>query len=96
MSCINAGEVYYMLSRKHDAIAAEDFLVRLPSLPIRLVLPAEDDIVAAARLKPTRRLSYADAFAVALAQKEGVPVITGDLEIRQLAEPGVRGVDRRP
>ena len=38
MSWINAGEVYYMLARKHDAKNAEEFLIRLPSLPIRLVL----------------------------------------------------------
>jgi hypothetical protein len=41
MSWINVGEVYYMLARKHDSKAAEDFLTRLPSLPIRLVVPEE-------------------------------------------------------
>lgn len=86
MSWINAGEVYYMLARKHDPKAAEDFLTRLPSLPIRLVLPEEEDIVAAAKLKSIHKLSYADAFAVALAQKENAAVITGDPEIRDLAD----------
>jgi uncharacterized protein with PIN domain len=55
MSWINAGEVYCMLARKHDPKAAEDFLTRLPSLPIRLVRPTEEDIVAA-RLKSAYRL----------------------------------------
>ena len=85
MSWINAGEVYYMLARKHDPQAAEDFLTRLPSLPIRLVLPQEEDIIAAAKLKSAHRLSYADAFAGALAMKENAPVITGDPELRDLA-----------
>lgn len=85
MSWINAGEVYYMLARKHDPKAAEDFLTRLPSLPIRLVLPEEEDIIAAAKLKSIYKLSYADAFAVALAMKESAAVITGDPEIRDLA-----------
>ena len=86
MSWINAGEVYYMLARKHDPKAAEDFLTRLPSLPIRLVLPEEEeDIIAAAKLKSSYKLSYADAFAVALAMKESAAVITGDPEIRDLA-----------
>jgi predicted nucleic acid-binding protein len=85
MSWINAGEVYYMLARKHDPKAAGDFLTRLPSLPIRLVLPEEEDIIAAAKLKSTYKLSYADAFAVALAVKENAAVITGDPEIRDLA-----------
>lgn len=41
MSWVNVGEVYYMLVRKHDSKTAADFLTRLPSLPIRLVLPDE-------------------------------------------------------
>jgi predicted nucleic acid-binding protein len=73
MSWMNAGEVYYMLARKHDAPVAEEFLARLPSLPIRLVVPQEEDIIAAARLKATRRLAYADAFAAALTQRENPP-----------------------
>jgi predicted nucleic acid-binding protein len=84
MSWINAGEVYYMLARKHDSATAEEFLTRLPSLPIQLVLPAEEDFVAAAKLKATYRLSYADAFAAALAMKESAAVITGDPEMREL------------
>lgn len=86
MSWVNAGEVYYMLSRKHDAKMADEFLTRLPSLPIRLVLPEEDDIMAAARLKARYRISYADAFAAALAMKENAAVITGDPEFRGLTE----------
>jgi len=84
MSWINAGEVYYMLVRKHDAKAAEEFLARLPSLPIRLILPEEEDIMAAAKLKANHRISYADAFAAALAVKQNVLIITGDPEIRAL------------
>ena len=85
MSWNNAGEVYYMLARKHDAKTAEEFLIRLPSLPIRLVLPEEEDIIAAAKLKSAYRISYADAFAAALGMKENAAVITGDPEIRDLA-----------
>jgi predicted nucleic acid-binding protein len=85
MSWINAGEVYYMLARKHNPKAADEFLARLPSLPIRLVLPGEADIVAAARLKSAYRISYADAFAAALALKVNAAIITGDPEIRCMA-----------
>jgi predicted nucleic acid-binding protein len=86
MSWINAGEVYYMLTRKHDARTAEQFLSRLPALPIRLLVPGEEDVIAAAKIKAARRVSYADAFAVALAVKENAAVITGDAEIRELAD----------
>lgn len=86
MSWINAGEVYYMLSRKHDAKVAEEFLERLPSLPIRLVLPGAEDIIAAAKLKSTRRISYADGFAAALAQREGAALVTGDPELKAMTD----------
>jgi predicted nucleic acid-binding protein len=86
MSWVNVGEVYYMASRKLDAAKAEEFLKRLPSLPIRLVLPAEEDIIAAARLKAGRRISYADGFAAALAQREGAALVTGDPELKAMAD----------
>jgi ribonuclease VapC len=86
MSWINVGEVYYMLVRKNHPGTAQDFLTRLPSLPIRFVLPEEEDVIAAATLKSTHRISYADAFAAALAVRENAPVITGDPEIRDMAD----------
>src|SRR5258708_18088627 len=51
MSWINVAEVYYIAAKRHGAKRAEEFLNRLPSLPIRLVLPDEEGIMAAARIK---------------------------------------------
>ena len=34
MSWIHVGEVYYIISRRHGPKGADDFLKRLPSLPI--------------------------------------------------------------
>ena len=84
MSWINVGEVYYIAAKRYGREKAEKFLYRLPSLPIRVVLPDESDIIAAARLKGSRRLAYADAFAAALALREGATVITGDPELAAL------------
>ena len=75
-----------MLARKHDAKTAREFLTRLPSLPIRLVLPDEEDIIAAAKLKSTRKISYSDGFAAALAQKQTAALITGDPELREMTD----------
>lgn len=86
MSWVNVGEVYYMASRKLDAAKAEEFLTRLPSLPIRLVLPGEEDIITAAKLKAGRRISYADGFAAALALREGAALVTGDPELKAMAD----------
>ncbi|MGO9257240.1 MAG: type II toxin-antitoxin system VapC family toxin [Bryobacteraceae bacterium] len=85
MSWMNVGEVYYIISKRHGPKRAADFLNRLPSLPIRLVLPDEDGILAAAGIKAAHPVSFSDAFAIALAQAENASVITGDNEIRQCA-----------
>ncbi|MDP8979864.1 MAG: PIN domain-containing protein [Acidobacteriota bacterium] len=84
MSWINAGEVYYISAKRLGPHLAEEFLKRLPSLPVRMVVPTESDIISAARLKGSRRLSYADAFAAALAIREGCSLITGDPELAGL------------
>jgi predicted nucleic acid-binding protein len=86
MSWINAGEVYYMLARKHSPQAADEFLARLPSLPLRLLLPDNQAILAAARMKSTAKLSYADAFAAVLSQALGATLLTGDPELGQMRD----------
>jgi len=48
-------------------------------------MPDEDGIISAARLKSTRRISYADDFAAALAQKESAAPVTGDPELKRLS-----------
>ncbi len=83
MSWVNVGDVFYIISRRHGKERAADFIDRLPSLPIRLVLPDEDAILAAAAIKAAHPVSYSDAFAISLAQSEKASVITGDDEIRQ-------------
>jgi len=86
MSWVNVGEVYYMASRKLGERHASAFLVRLPALPIRLVLPGQEAIIAAAKLKSTRRISYADGFAAALAIACSGALVTGDPELREMAD----------
>jgi len=49
------------------------------------MLPGEDGIMAAARIKAAHPVAFGDAFAIALAQSEKASVITGDDEIRQCA-----------
>ena len=94
MSWINVGEVIYMLVRKHSRHASEDFLRRLPSLPIRLDLPSADSIVRAARIKSSSKLSYADAFAVDLAVQQQAGIVTGDPAIAALGLAQVVWVGR--
>lgn len=86
MSWLNAGEVYYMTARELGAAQAEVFLTRLPSVPLRLELPDAADVLSAAKLKAKHRISYADAFAAALAMRDGAALVTGDPELRTLSE----------
>ena len=85
MSWMNVAEVYYISVRRNGEGKANQFLRRLPSLPIRLILPDEDGILAAARIKASHPVAFGDAFAIALAQAERASVITGDNEIRRCA-----------
>ena len=83
MSWYNVAETFYTVAKRKKLAVAEEFLARLPSLPIRLVLPDEDGIMAAARVKASHSVALGDAFAIALAQSEGASVVTGDQEIRR-------------
>jgi len=59
------------------------------ALPITLSPVTEDRIFAAARLKAEHSMSYADAFAAALAQELGAALVTGDPEFKSV-EPTLR------
>jgi hypothetical protein len=83
ISWINVPETFYILAKRNSQAIADEFLVRLPSLPIRVVLPDEDGIMAAARIKAGHAVAFGDAFAIALAQAERASVLTGDGEIRR-------------
>jgi uncharacterized protein len=85
MSWINVAETFYILAKRNSPAVADQFLARLPSLPIRVVLPDEEGIMAAARIKASHTVAFGDAFAISLAQSEGASVITGDDEIRRCA-----------
>ena len=75
----------YTLAKRNSPEVAEAFLIRLPSLPIRIILPDEDGIMMAARIKARHPVAFGDSFAIALAEVEQASIITGDNEIRQCA-----------
>lgn len=54
------------------------------ALPITFCPVTEDRIFAAARLKAEHSMSYADAFAAALAQELGATLVTGDPEFKSV------------
>lgn len=91
MTCINAGEVYYMTVRKDSKAKAEYIWKALQQFPIKIIDIESEFVLSAAKLKAVYSISYADAFAVALAIKAKATLVTGDDEFRALAkEPGFK------
>lgn len=84
LSWINLGEIIYNIGRKLGDAAATDTLHDISRLPIQLAKVTLDRVLAAAQIKAHHTISYADAFAVALAQELEAIVITGDPEFRQV------------
>ena len=84
MTCINAGEVYYMAYRKDGADKAALVWKALQQFPIHIT---EVDLAfthKTAHIKARYKLSYADAFAVALTISRKAVLITGDSEFEAL------------
>lgn len=85
ISWINLGEVLYRAiprrgeRRAMDAVRAVSRRLQVEDVDAPLVLDA-------ARLKAAHRLSYADAYCVATAQRHGAPLYTGDPEIVALPD----------
>ena len=86
MSAINVGEVYYFLRKTHSEGIAESWRESSGTLPITIEVPTADEIWDAALLKGRYPIAYADAFAAALAQKHRCPLVTGDPELRSIAD----------
>jgi len=89
MSLINWGEVFYIVRREKGEVAAQEVVARLDVLPIALRGVNRELVHAAAMLKATHPIAYADAFAAATANLLSVPVVTGDPEFRRL-EPATK------
>lgn len=86
---VNWGEIYYTTTRKLSQQAAEEQARELAGLPVELVgLDGKDIglVRQAAVYRGTRRLSYGDAFAAALAKIRNAELVTGDPEFREVED----------
>lgn len=96
MSAINTGEIYYYLRKHFDITHAEHWRETVSALPVRILVPTEQDIWDAAGIKGDCALSYADAFAAALAIKHKCPLVTGDPEFRTVPNLRLEWLGNRP
>lgn len=84
MSVINVGECLYIVERERGLAKARQTVAAIRQLPVQEVPADQARTFAAAHIKAGHRLSFADAFAVALAQEKSATVVTGDPEFRQV------------
>ena len=84
ISLINLGEVVYRVGKTMSEQAAWETLDELRQLPLTVV-PAQDEVVwTAVTWKMRHSISYADACAVATAERLKATLLTGDPELTQL------------
>lgn len=84
MTSVNFGEVYYIVLRECGQKKAQEIEKIVKSLPIEIVDVDMQLAIEAACFKATKKLSYADCFAAALAKIRKGEVITGDKEFKAL------------
>jgi ribonuclease VapC len=84
VSEISVGEVFYIVARHRSMSDAERVRDHLETLPLEWVANNVDDVLAAARIKASHAISYADAFAVATAVRHDATVVTGDREFESV------------
>lgn len=89
MSVVNWGEIYYSILRGTSEEIAEAKAHEIAGMRIELVpVDARDlELVRqAAVFKATKKMSYADCFAAALAKTTNAELVTGDPEFRVIED----------
>ncbi len=82
MTSVNFGEVYYIVLRECGQDKANEIEKIIRTLPVEIVDVDMQIAREAARFKATRKMSYADCFAAALAKFHKGEIITGDKEFK--------------
>jgi predicted nucleic acid-binding protein len=85
MSVINWGEIYYSIMRGASQELADSKSHEIAGMRIELIPVDAHDlelIRQAAIFKATKKMSYADCFAAALAKTQNAELVTGDREFK--------------
>jgi predicted nucleic acid-binding protein len=85
MSVVNWGEIYYSIMRGASQEIADSKAHEIAGMRIELVPVDARDlelIRQAAVFKATKKMSYADCFAAALAKIKNAELVTGDRDFR--------------
>ncbi|MBI4785717.1 MAG: type II toxin-antitoxin system VapC family toxin [Chloroflexi bacterium] len=86
LSIVNLAEVLYVIERKHGLDKTAETLATIDELPLQTVDVQRARAFSAAHIKAQHAISFADAFAVALAKEKNARVVTGDPEFEKVAK----------
>jgi ribonuclease VapC len=89
MSRMNYGEVVYSVMKDFPAEQLDQVFKAFREIPIHFHSVDDALIDEAAALKSFNTISYADAFAAALAMRLKLPLLTGDREFLALRQVGL-------
>ncbi|MBS3944409.1 MAG: type II toxin-antitoxin system VapC family toxin [Melioribacter sp.] len=81
---INWGEMYYLALREGGKERAELYKNTFARYPITVIEANKELTLHAAQYKAFHKMSYADAFAAALAKLRKATLVTGDKEFKLL------------
>lgn len=84
LSAVNWGEVFYVTYREHGKPAADQIARLMDEFPLEIVSVDVPIAHQAAIYKATRKMSYADCLAAALAKTRKATLVTGDKDLKQV------------
>jgi ribonuclease VapC len=84
LGVVNWGEMYYIALREGGEDRAELYRSTIAKYPVTIVEANRELTLQAARYKASYTISYADAFAAALAKLRKAELVTGDKELKQI------------
>jgi predicted nucleic acid-binding protein len=84
MTVVNAGEVWYIIARQTSDADADRSIKQLRDLGIEFVDADWNLAHDAGYFKSRNKMSFADAFAAALARQRKAHLVTGDPEFKQV------------
>jgi len=81
---VNWGEMYYIALREGGEERAEIYRTTLARYPLTIEEANKELTLQAARYKAFHKMSFADAYAAALAKQRKAELVTGDKEFKSL------------
>lgn len=94
ISWVNLSEVLYLESRRFGSERAGTVIESLAAQVVA-ELPDKALFCEAAAVKAEGGVAYADAFAIATAERKGLPLLTGDPEILACGRSSLQVIDLR-